>query len=456
MNTPHSPYDIRDDDLQEDSQESAPVASSYETCLSVDEYEVPELSEYLQKPSTSPDALRSPASFLDKINHGIQKISHTPAVQNIQTTLSNIQHFFLENESRSKIESMFIESNSPISSGHNSDTEDAVAPPPSDLPFRILHEQVNNVFEHKHVHYKKITYEEIEQSLSKYYDKNNKFSNEMDILITYMRGQKVLYKNACHVTQHKLYAITFTALCITSMLTVITPFIQEFVWRIILISGGNAVATALITVLNYLRYESACNSYTLMSNHYEQLEHSLEFTNNKLLFMNDEPEQNKIVLDKIREVEFKLSETKELCPLLVPEEVQHSFPVMYHTNIFSLMNKLDMHRKSLILQFKDVKNEIRYILYKWNTLSPPYENTPQRQREKTRLLFLMELKEKIKKELVEYKHAYNQVDDLFLKEIKYAEWNRQCFHFFSCRPKKIQYDSYSNPVIREHLDILFD
>jgi hypothetical protein len=368
----------------------------------------------------------------------------------------------------------------------------------NNTPFQLLHDQVDNVFTHTKMNYKKITYEEIEKSLSKYYDKNNKYSNEMDILITFMRGQKHIYKESANVVQKKQYAITFTSLSITSLITVITPFIRNYVWSIILISGGNAIATVLMTALNYLRLDSGRNTFSLLSNHYEHFEHILELTNNKLLFICNESEQSDVVLEKIREIEFKMGETKELCPVIVPDEVRHIFPVICQTNIFSLIKKLELYRKQLIIQFKDIKNEIRYILYKWDTCNlirptdftnfdelrspefpripsasrPEYftnslksggevvefprkskeNNIPQRQREKTRLLFLMEVKERIKKELIEYKSVYNQIDDLFAKEIKYAEINSRWCRFYT---RKITYSAYTNPVIKDHLDLIF-
>ena len=67
----------------------------------------------------------------------------------------------------------------------------------------------------------------------------------------------------------------------------------------------------------------------------------------------------------------------------------------------------------------------------------------------------MELKEKIKKELIDYKDVYNQVDDLFMKEIKYSEVNRGILRVLCCQRKTIQYHTYTNAVIREHLDIIF-
>jgi hypothetical protein len=387
---------------------------------------------------------------------------------------------------REKLLNAFIYSNSPVSSNPNSDSDmsdNETDQRPAAQVFRsgnfakdanddnyLIREHAENAFTKRNVRFKKISYEEIERSLSKYYDKNNKYSNEVDILITFMRGQKHLYNQSCYITQMKLYMLTITALAITSFITVVAPFIQRYWWSSIFVMSGNAIATILITILKYMRYESSCNTFTLIANHYDHYEHILELTTNKLVFVHDESEQSRIVLEKMREIEFKMSETKELCPIIIPSEVQSTYPVIFQTNIFTLIKKMDLHRKTLILQLKNIKNEIRYILYKWNSIPNTDDeetllhladttfhnisNHPQMQREKIRLLFLMEQKEIVKKELCEYKNNYSQIDDLFMKEIKYAEMNRHWSRVLFCDAKKIQYQSYTNPVIKEHLELI--
>jgi hypothetical protein len=361
---------------------------------------------------------------------------------------------------RSKLINAFLMTNSPLSSHTNSDTElsDNEQSGPNTNSRYLIQEHVENAISNRKMHFKKISYEEIERSLSKYYDKNNKYSNEVDILITFIRGQKHLYNQSCYITQIKLYALTITALSITSLITVVTPFIQQYWWKIIFVMSGNAITTVLITILKYMRFESACNTFTLLSNHYEHYEHSLQITSNKLVFIQDEKEQTKIVLDKMQEIEFKMRETKELCPIIIPVEVQNAYPVIYQTNIFTLIKKMDMHRKTLIMKLKNIKNEIRYILYKWNTLSGAGqlgdEDNTQIHREKIRLLDLMDQKEIIKKELIEYKDNYTQIDDLFMKEIKYAEINKKCWKWFWCNTQKIHYENYTNHVIKEHLELI--
>jgi hypothetical protein len=371
-------------------------------------------------------------------------------------------------QTRIKLENAFIYSNSPLSSNTNSDTETSDAERNSENTKYFINEHVQNAFSKRKVQFKKISYEEIERSLSKYYDRHNRFSNEVDILITFMRGQKHLYNQACYVTQIKLYSLIIPALSITSIITVLTPFIQKYWWKIVFVMSGNAIATFLITTLKYMRFESACNTFTLIANHYEHYEHMLELTNNKLVFIQDETEQNRIILDKMREVEFKMSETKELCPIIIPVEVKNTYPVIFQTNIFTLIKKMDVHRKNLTLQLKNIKNEIRYIFFKWNSFTDTpgthlneesfqhISNNPQMQQEKIRMLYLMEQKEKIKKELIEYKDNYVQIDDLFTKEIKYAELNKNWIRWFLCDSKKIDYNTYTNPIIKEHLELILE
>jgi hypothetical protein len=440
-------YNICNDDLTEYG--FIPNSSSERVNISYDAVDIENPSPVYSNQHT----------FLEKINTELHHLMADATSGTTEHTIPKTESMLFGNTTRTKLENMFIDSNSPISSNHSDSDHSDYDPATNqsfyseDIQIQLIHEEVENVFMQTKRNYKKITYEEIEQSLSKYYDKNNKYSNEMDVLITFMRGQKHIFQESAYIAQMKLYAITITSLTITSLITVITPFVRKYSWSIILISGGNAIATVLMTILNFLRLDSARHTFALLSTNYDHFEHTLELTNNKLLFMDNEQEQTKTVLDTIHEIEFKMGETKKLCPVIVPEEIKKTFPIICQTNIFSLIKKLEMYRKQLIIQFKDIKNEIRYILYKWS-IQKNTDETPRHLQEKTRLLFLMEIKEKVKKELIEYKQVYNQIDDLFMKEIKNAETNRKCIRFLYCKYTKMSYDKYTNPIIKDHIELI--
>ena len=65
----------------------------------------------------------------------------------------------------------------------------------------------------------------------------------------------------------------------------------------------------------------------------------------------------------------------------------------------------------------------------------------------------MGLKEQTKKDLILCKNTYTQIDDLFNKEIRYAETHQSCFGCAGLfRPN---YDfSKLNPVVRDYLKLV--
>ena len=338
----------------------------------------------------------------------------------------------------------------------------------------------------KNVQYKRLKFGDVEKSLSKYYDKENKYSNELDILITYLNGQKHLYIHSQNATRFKLNALTVPCLIMSAAITIFAPFVQHFYWSAGFISALNAIIALLISLINYWKLEASAEIYLHIANQYDKLETSLEVASNKLLFFENEIDQDKMVLNKVKDFENQLNEIKKSSTLSVPSEVKRTFPLISYINIFSFIKKMELYKKNLIVQFKDVKNEIRYILYKWSRESynksfahidtaASYHSLPHSlthsltksvdpfittskldyKKEKKRLEFLYETKDKIKNDLIHYKNAYGYIDELFTREIKNAESNKNSWMFcFSTEIKKTKFEK-CNPVIDKYLNFVF-
>ena len=279
--------------------------------------------------------------------------------------------------------------------------------------------------------YHKYTFDEINQSLDFYYHDTNKYSTELDILITFIRGQKHLFIQAANLTYFKLYSLYTTALCLTALVTVMTPFISHYSWNAIAISTLNAIATTLISLMNYFKLESSASKYTFIANHYESFETSLELSNNRLTFMEAETDKTRLVLEKLKETEFKINEVRDLNQILVPPELKHVFPVITHINIFSFIKKMESHKKILVVKFKDVKNEINRLLHHIQCPSDSrhsiHDLDPEQS--KQRVMYLNDTKEKLKDQLIHYREAYNQLDYLIQKEVQHAEKYTPHIHY---------------------------
>ena len=333
--------------------------------------------------------------------------------------------------------------------------------------------------------YKKLCYEDIERTLNRYYDSNidDKYSTEIDILTTYMKGQKNLYIQSKYLIQHKLNCLMFPSLFLSAFITIIAPFIECTHWSTGFISGCNAVIALLISLINYLKLESSIEMYLQMANHYDNLETMLELTNSKIMFLRNEEEISRLVLGKIKEIENKMSEIKGSNTVLIPEEIKSQFPIICYINIFSFIKKTKIYKKNLIEKLRDVTNEIRFILYKWKESNKKaigfhnddgvinhdkiggisdaeFENLEQR-KENARIIYLYEIKNKIKDEIMEFRSTYGFIDDIFIKEIKAAEMNNKKWLFwlpcfFNKKHSIKKYLENANPVILKYYKTIFD
>jgi hypothetical protein len=177
--------------------------------------------------------------------------------------------------------------------------------------------------------------------------------------------------------------------------------------------------------------------------------------------MQKDTDASSVILSKFNEVEMKISDYKLTNAVLVPEEIKLLFPIISHINIFSFIKKTEIHRKKLIEKLKDIKNEIFFILYKWekqeqfaikhnNKLPGLSTSTSQAtRREQERLAYLYTLKELTKTEIIEFQQTYSVMDTIFNREISGAERHRnKCWGYllcYYCNPPIISYD-YLNGI----------
>jgi hypothetical protein len=245
----------------------------------------------------------------------------------------------------------------------------------------------------------------------------------------------------------------FPTLFISAFITIIAPFIECNHWSPGLISGLNAIIMLCVSFINYLKLESSVENYLYNVKQYDKLETTLEMTSNKLLFIENRKEKSTLVLNKIKEVERKINEIKESTNVLIPEDVKYLFPIICHINIFTFIKKIEVIKKNLIIKFKDVKNEIRFILFK---LGSNQIDEQLNEKYRSRLTLLYDVKNKIKDEIFEFLCAYSHIDNVFTKEIKTAEMrkNNMCFGLFGLRKKNV-YHKGINPIIDKYFQFIF-
>ena len=293
----------------------------------------------------------------------------------------------------------------------------------------------------KEKRFRKLSFKEAERSIDTF-NPNDKISNELDIIITYLNGQKNLYIHSKNFTSCKLNLLMVPTLFLSTSVTIISPFVSIYGWSSITISILNATITLLISLVNYFKLETSLQMYSHMATQYDKLLTILEMANGRLLFISDENEHNTIINHTLQDFKEKIFEIKDTDNSFIPEDIKNIFPIITHINVFSFIKRIESYKKTIIYKYCDTNNEMRYILFKTKNTKCKDERTKQR------LLYLINLKNKLRDEYIDYKGAYTYMDDAFIQEIKYAEEQKfWCIRRIAGYKHKVEY----HPIIKKHI-----
>lgn len=270
----------------------------------------------------------------------------------------------------------------------------------------------------------RVTYKKVSSILSEIYNNEQTVSSTaLDILSVYLKGQKILYIEAKTHCEQSLNSLMLPAIVISTVASVLSVYLKPYDSGGIVVASMTALNSCILSLISYLKLDAKAEAHKTAAYKFDKLQSLCEFQSGKVLFFDS---QAQAVSDLLSEIEGQVKEIKETDQFVLPELIRHRYPVLYSTNVFSIVKKLQNEEIILTNRLKSAINEVAaYYTHIQSIVVTPDEDEAV----SARMSELEAAQNESLETLIEFRNQYLDIDEKFKEEIdtqskrQHHRWN---------------------------------
>jgi hypothetical protein len=261
-----------------------------------------------------------------------------------------------------------------------------------------------------------ITFQQLNAKLQETYNMEDMIQRgnaiTIDIVSAYLKGQKMLYVEAKVYCEQYLYSLMIPAICITALCSILSLILQEYRVGPLIVSSLASINSVILALVTYLKLDAKAEAHKTTAYSFEKLQSYCEFSSGRLLFRDAAVDPCKL----IEEIGNEVKEIKEKNQFLLPQRIRYSYPILYSTNIFSEVKRLQNEE---ILHVNDLKT----LINETSSLAPGSAELEANLRNQKEAFHT----------IITFRQTYIDIDKRFKREIEdnIQEYNRH-WHICNC------------------------